>query len=486
MQGKYKEFARVHTSFCERYASFILPWILLATDYSAILLAEALSYCLRRDLLPIANPDFQIPFVYFYIVVPTIFLCFLHLANTHIRNMPFWKMAKCIFEATLYGLLTIVMLMYFGKVAEVVSRLYVGMVWVFSFSFILSMRYFLKRYLNKKNILQIPALFIGAGHTAELVIRSFENDSGFGYKVVGFIDDHPVSTYLEKHFAILGGFSDAEEIVKNAEIQTVIITAPGLPSTKLVELINHVQPHVKNVAFVPDLMGTPVGTLEVECLVDEKIMMLKVTNNLARWYNRALKRVFDFSVSFLGLVVFIPLFMVLSIIIYFDNPGPVVFAHRRIGKNGEAFPCYKFRSMVLNAEVVLKDYLEKNANAREEWQREFKLKKDPRITRVGAFLRKTSLDELPQLINVLKGEMSLVGPRPIVKEEIEKYGEYIHDFYLVPPGITGMWQVNGRSDTTYDERVAMDSWYVRNWSIWIDMVYLLKTIKVVIDGKGAY
>ena len=128
----------------------------------------------------------------------------------------------------------------------------------------------------------------------------------------------------------------------------------------------------------------------------------------------------------------------------------------------------------------------KNPKRREEWEKEYKLKGDPRVTRVGAFLRRTSLDELPQFFNVLIGDMSLVGPRPIVEKEIPKYGDAFRDFCLVRPGITGIWQVNGRSDTTYDERVAMDSWYVRNWSIWIDMFYLLKTAKIVVSGRGAY
>ena len=134
----------------------------------------------------------------------------------------------------------------------------------------------------------------------------------------------------------------------------------------------------------------------------------------------------------------------------------------------------------------MQEYLKDNPEAQEEWNRDFKLKNDPRITKIGHFLRKTSLDELPQLLNVLKGEMSLVGPRPIVQAEVEKYGEYIQDFYLVPPGITGVWQVSGRSDTTYDERVQMDSWYVHNWSVWIDIVYLVKTVTAVLQRKGAY
>ena len=142
--------------------------------------------------------------------------------------------------------------------------------------------------------------------------------------------------------------------------------------------------------------------------------------------------------------------------------------------------------MVPDAQERLEEYLAKNPAAREEWEESFKLANDPRVTKLGGFLRKTSLDELPQLWNVLMGDMSLVGPRPIVTKEIERYGDYIREYYMVPPGITGMWQVNGRSDTTYEERVAMDTWYVRNWSVWIDLVYLFKTVKTVFTGKGAY
>ena len=142
--------------------------------------------------------------------------------------------------------------------------------------------------------------------------------------------------------------------------------------------------------------------------------------------------------------------------------------------------------MVENAQEVLKEALKKDVALQKEWNVAFKLKNDPRITKVGGFLRRTSLDELPQIINVFLGQMSLVGPRPIITKETERYGEYINDYYLVPPGITGLWQVSGRSDTTYTERVEMDTWYVRNWSVWIDIVLLYKTIFVVLNRKGAY
>ena len=140
----------------------------------------------------------------------------------------------------------------------------------------------------------------------------------------------------------------------------------------------------------------------------------------------------------------------------------------------------------MDADEKLKELLEQNSKARAEWQKDFKLKHDPRITKSGAFLRKTSLDELPQIFNVLKGEMSLVGPRPIIQEEVPRYGKYISDYYMVRPGITGLWQTSGRNDVDYTERVQMDTWYVRNWNIWFDIVLLWRTFKAVLAGKGAY
>ena len=166
--------------------------------------------------------------------------------------------------------------------------------------------------------------------------------------------------------------------------------------------------------------------------------------------------------------------------------GPAFYGHTRVGQNGRPFKCWKFRSMRVDAEQVLAEILEKDSEARAEWERDFKLKNDPRITKIGDFIRKTSLDEFPQFYNVLRGDMSLVGPRPIVEDERKYYGDKF-DYYLsVKPGITGLWQVSGRNDTTYDERVSLDAEYVQNWSLWLDIKTILKTFYVVIARKGAY
>ena len=199
------------------------------------------------------------------------------------------------------------------------------------------------------------------------------------------------------------------------------------------------------------------------------------------------KTLFDFTLTAVGTVAISPLLAYIAYRIKKEDPGPIFFAHTRIGKDGKPFPCYKFRSMVVNSKEMLEKHLAENPEARAEWEREFKLKNDPRITPIGQVLRKSSLDELPQIFNVLKGEMSLVGPRPVVQEELDKYyGEAVKEYCSVKPGITGLWQVSGRSDVDYPERVAMDVEYVRTCNLWKDIVILYKTFDVVLNKKGAY
>ena len=417
------------------------PLLLLAADWGMVVLAEELAYALRQSWLPIANPGFYIPGFYLYILVPAIFLAFLQSPSAKFRRFPTWKMAQIVFRAVFFSILT---------------------------------------------LMEVPVLFVGAGETAAELVKTLEAQGGCGMKVIGFIADTPMAVRLRGRYRLLGHMEHLERVLHLTGVQHVIVTATGLPAAEQVHIINRIQPYVKNVIFVPDLLGAPVSNMDIDGLLDNSLMLLRFRNNLAHWYNRALKRVFDLVLSLLGLIVVLPVTLVIAVLIRMDGPGPIFFAHRRIGQGGREFPCYKFRSMVPDAENVLKDYLAAHPEARKEWERDFKLKDDPRITHIGAFLRKTSLDELPQFFNVLKGDMSLVGPRPIIAAEIPKYGEYFADFCLVPPGITGMWQVNGRSDTTYEERVQMDTWYVRNWSVWIDIIYLFKTVAVVLERKGAY
>lgn len=202
---------------------------------------------------------------------------------------------------------------------------------------------------------------------------------------------------------------------------------------------------------------------------------------------RAAKRLFDLVGVLVMLALFAPIMLGIALAVRMTTGRQVIYGHTRIGRDGREFQCYKFRSMVPNADEVLRRLLESDPQARAEWERDFKLKDDPRITRVGRFIRKTSLDELPQLWNVLRGEMSIVGPRPIVQLELDRYYDAARDHYLsVRPGLTGLWQVSGRNDIGYDERVNLDRHYVDNWNVWTDMTIVLRTVGVMFGRKGAY
>ncbi len=184
--------------------------------------------------------------------------------------------------------------------------------------------------------------------------------------------------------------------------------------------------------------------------------------------------------------ILIPVFLFLMLLTKLTSRGPIFYGHKRVGKNGKEFKCWKFRSMCIDADKKLDEILANNPEMRAEWEKDRKFQNDPRVTKFGKFLRKTSLDELPQLINILLGQMSFVGPRPVTEPELDRYGEY-KDFVLsVTPGLSGMWQTSGRSDTEYEERIALDLYYIQNWSIWLDIWILIKTVYVVIKGRGAY
>jgi Undecaprenyl-phosphate galactose phosphotransferase WbaP len=211
-----------------------------------------------------------------------------------------------------------------------------------------------------------------------------------------------------------------------------------------------------------------------------------VRQNLACFVPKFIKRSLDLSVAIGLSFVLMPLLATLWILIKVSSPGPALFGHRRIGQDGRYFTVWKFRTMIVNADRVLATYLESNHRLQREWDLTQKLKDDPRNTPVGRFLRKVSLDELPQLWNVLRGEMSLVGPRPIVDSEVKHYDIDFSYYLKVRPGVTGMWQVSGRNDTSYTQRVSLDRFYVRNWSVWLDLYILAKTARTVLTGRGAY
>ena len=271
----------------------------------------------------------------------------------------------------------------------------------------------------------------------------------------------------------------------NKQVQ-LIIAVESEQSTLRNDWLRYLMLHgYRFVSVIPTLRGMPVDSTDMSFVFSHEVMIFRVQQNLEKKTSKILKRSFDILFSILIILALSPLFLFICWKVKKDG-GPAIYGHERIGKNGARFKCLKFRSMAVNSKELLEKLLERDAQAREEWEQTFKLKNDPRITRIGNLLRRTSMDELPQLFNVLRGEMSLVGPRPIIYEELERYEEQVDYYLMSKPGMTGLWQVSGRSDVDYETRVYFDAWYVKNWSMWNDIAILFKTVAVVLKRDGAY
>lgn len=463
------------------------PLLFIFFDYFAILLAEKMAFGLHDLYGLFMGASYHVPGAYLFFWIPLVFIAFLAVTQTYTKMQPILETVRQIFYAVLYALITCILALYFMQVSMLASRLYVVLFGVLALFNIYVARYVLLKILKTTNTLMKPVILIGAGKTAELVLRSFERDLGYRYQVVGILDDAPISDVLPQRFLLMGTLGNAPEIIRDSAVNTVIVTVPGMEKEKLQTLLEDIQPYVRDIIFVPDLIGVPLYNVEAQTLFNEQIMMLSLCNNLARRRNQLFKRAFDMLVGGLLCIPILPILLFIAIRIKFDSPGAAFFNAERIGKYGEVFTCYKFRSMHLNSGEILEEYLASNPAAREEWDTFAKLRDyDPRVTKVGKWIRKYSLDELPQIINVIKGDMSLVGPRPYLPREKKDIGEYLSTITLTVPGITGFWQTSGRNDVSFAGRVAMDTWYVRNWSVWLDLMYLFKTAKIVFTGKGAY
>ena len=460
--------------------------LLVVADYLSLLAAEGTALWMQGIFRVGASSMMVMSWDYQYLYIPGMFLLIMLLADGYRLNRPSLEMARDVFLGVCFGFSIYMLLIFLMRNSMQISRYYAGCFWVFTFVYVALGRYVAGNIMLKAEALQERVLLIGAGKTAERLLSAFRDDFCYCYNVIGMLDDHPVSEKLPRQYPLLGGFKDAARVIREQEVQTVIVAAPGLSEGDMRKLLMEIQHITDTVLFTPNLVGLPLGSVEISTLFVEQVAIIKSKNNLSRWYNRWFKFCFDIVVTVTGSILLSPFILLLALLVGIDNKGRVIFAHSRVGRNGKLFSCYKFQTMVKDADKALVQYLSENAAARKEWERSFKLTNDPRVTRLGAFLRKTSLDELPQIVNVLKGEMSLVGPRPIVEAEMQMYGENIREYLMVRPGITGMWQTSGRSDTTYEERVQMDTWYVRNWSVWIDMKYLMKTFKAVVSKKGAY
>jgi len=358
------------------------------------------------------------------------------------------------------------------------------MAWVLSVVGVWLSRIFIRKWVATYDWWGFPVLIMGAGKTGELVVRTLKRQPGLGLKPVAVLDDDPQKHGTLEAVPVLGQLSLAPFIAQKLNASYAIVAMPGVPREKLLSILERYGKTFPHLLVIPDLFG--FASLWVSATDMGGILGLEIRQRLLLPGPRLAKTILDRFLTILVGMMALPLFLLIMIAVRLDSPGPVFYGQYRLGRGARPFIAWKFRSMVTHADWVLEQHLARNPALRAEWETERKLKQDPRITRVGRFLRRTSLDELPQLWNVLCGEMSLVGPRPIVDEEIAHYADKFELYKRVPPGITGLWQVSGRNDVTYSERVNLDAYYVRNWSIWLDVYILLKTVWVVLIGDGAY
>lgn len=320
--------------------------------------------------------------------------------------------------------------------------------------------------------------------TAYRLVRTLEEEPRIGLRPTAILTTDAHAGEGIPGLPQLHGTGPALTHARAHGIDYAIVTTSDLNDVGTMNLIRRYETFFKHWLIVP--YAAQSYSLWVRSRDFNGMLGLELTHRLLKRGDQAAKRLLDFILTLLSSTIVAPMSLLIAIAIKLDSKGPVLYRQTRLGRNGQAFPAFKFRSMVENADDILDEYLEQHPELREEWDATRKLKRDPRITRVGHFLRRTSLDELPQLLNVLRGDMSLVGPRPIVEDEISRYGWVWELYKRVRPGVTGQWQISGRNDTSYEDRTAMDAYYVRNWSVWLDLHILARTVIVVLSRRGAY
>ena len=410
----------------------------------------------------------------FVLIATGILIWFQHTEHYHI-SMPFWIETRKIISTLAFATLADGFLQFALK--SDLSRVWLMSSWLIAAIVIMLLRTLLRAYLRTKGRFQMRTLLVGGGETARHTCEALKSERSLNYQIIAHIKDLP------------GAFLQARESWENLcalhSVEYIIVALDGNEFAAAEQMLAQLVRESVPFSISPPLCHLPVMGMVPQYFMNHDVMLLTRSNALEQSMPCFLKRMLDILVSATAILLLSPL--MLGLIIWSKSDGgPAFYAHMRVGRNKKPFPCLKFRSMVMNGDAVLERHLAENPLAQAEWENSQKLLNDPRITRVGKFLRSTSLDELPQLFNVLRGDMSLVGPRPIVTVEIAKYNDDISHYYRVRPGITGLWQVSGRTDVSYPRRVHMDSWYVRNWSLWHDIAILCKTFPALLNRTGAY
>jgi Undecaprenyl-phosphate galactose phosphotransferase WbaP len=392
----------------------------------------------------------------------------------YVRRLLFWNAAADLLKACLGGMLLDTFVQFLLK--QTISRSWFVWIWILLPPLMIGMRILTRHLLDLAGMWQRRVLIAGDVEAARVAQDALLSDATMGYEIAGRVPLEAVAEAPEgTSFAALLRRFDAG----------LLLCAPGdepfqVPRPRLAALVRE----RVDFAIMPSLETLPSAGFHAQYFYRHDVVLLSYRNTSDLPVARSAKIALDALGAGLLVLVLAPAMALIALAIRRDG-GPVFYAQRRIGLGGRHFGCLKFRTMVVNGDEVLRRHLQNDPRAAAEWANSQKLRKDPRVTGIGRLLRLTSLDELPQLFNVLRGDMSLVGPRPIVDKEIPRYRDDFAWYCAVRPGLTGLWQVSGRSDTSYARKVHLDSWYVRNWSLWDDIVILAKTIPAVLLRRGA-
>ena len=463
---------------------------LVLADIFLINVAFAISYWMRYDLqwFRAVDPAYDVSFsayIPFAAVLTALLLIAYKLEGVydHRRGASWFDEFYPVLNCTTTGIVIMIVVTFFYR-PLVYSRLlfvYTGVLIVALLGFSRLVKSIVLRRLRQRGIGVVRTLIVGAGEVGRTIMRNIVAQPGLGYQVMGFVDDNPEKGHKDiGRFKGLGSIDNLPRIVQEESIDEVIITLPWMYHRKIISIMTQCEREGVRARLVPDLFQMSLSRMDVDDLGG--VPMIGVKEISITGWKSVTKRAIDFTIALVGLIVLLPLMLLIALAIRLDSPGPVLFRQIRVGKGGRHFVLYKFRSMREGAE----EEQQKLTDLNETEGPIFKIRHDPRCTRVGRFLRRTSLDELPQFYNVLRGEMSLVGPRPPIPAEVEHYEEWHKKRLEVSPGMTGLWQVSGRSELTFDEMVLLDIYYIENWSAALDTEIFLRTIPKVIFGNGAY
>ncbi len=468
-----------------------LRYLLLLADAIGINVAFAVAYVIRYRLqwFRAVDPAYYTDFTAY---IPFALLLTLILLGAYVmegvygeqQGRRLWDDVYGIINGTTTGLAIMIVGVFFWR-PLFYSRLIFVYTAILVILFLVGERLLLRTLLarlRKRGLGVARVLIIGAGEMGRRIMRNIMANPDWGYHIVGFLDDDP-----NKHSAdigpirALGPISRLPQVLQEEAVDEIIITLPWQYYRRIMRIMAEGERSGVRARVVPDLFQLRLGRVEVSTL--NGIPLISVRDVALPRHYKVIKRTMDVLLASLALGILSPLMILIALAIKLDSPrGEIIFKQKRIGKDGVPFYMYKFRSMIPEADRIkhrLKHMNEADGPI-------FKIRDDPRTTRVGRWIRRWSLDELPQLFNVLKGEMSLVGPRPALPEEVEQYEPWHYKRLEVRPGITGLWQISGRSDLSFDEMMLLDIYYVENWSPWLDVRILFLTIPKVITGEGAY